>query len=377
MCRRTTSPCLPEDRNKRERQFPSLTPESPLVHFIWPDKSVPSEVLDGLRAVVARVTYLGHSSSLVSITLTGNPPPPRIAPDPDGAWGALRVPRVGHLNLLEHTFAEYASALKRTKGAAPRLPLPTFFMRYAEVRASEPAIAMGEFIELFIFALPAGCRLPLTATLRLTDVLRNAAMSLAQQPVVEELSGHQPNGAQSKKNRAAFVSLPHVAHGYADGHLLGLGVALPPLATETRKAVLTPISRIQHLTVGRAGNWAVTPSVASDVRGLQPITWIRPSRRWASVTPVVLHRYPRRHESATEIIAQSCQYAGLPLPIEIITTPASPFVGVADGREFRDVAGRPHTHVILEFDRAVEGPLLLGAGRYKGYGLCRPLETAA
>lgn len=40
--------------------------------------------------------------------------------------------------------------------------------------------------------------------------------------------------------------------------------------------------------------------------------------------------------------------------------------------------GRPgerrHAHAILVFDRPVRGPILLGAGRYRGYGLCRPLS---
>ena len=33
-----------------------------------------------------------------------------------------------------------------------------------------------------------------------------------------------------------------------------------------------------------------------------------------------------------------------------------------------------HTHVIAEFDRPVIGPVLIGAGRYRGYGLLRPLH---
>lgn len=33
-----------------------------------------------------------------------------------------------------------------------------------------------------------------------------------------------------------------------------------------------------------------------------------------------------------------------------------------------------HAHAILVFAERVVGPLLLGAGRYRGYGLCRPVE---
>jgi CRISPR-associated protein Csb2 len=31
-------------------------------------------------------------------------------------------------------------------------------------------------------------------------------------------------------------------------------------------------------------------------------------------------------------------------------------------------------HAYLEFDEPVVGPVLLGSGRYRGYGLCRPVQ---
>jgi len=35
---------------------------------------------------------------------------------------------------------------------------------------------------------------------------------------------------------------------------------------------------------------------------------------------------------------------------------------------------RYQVHVVLEFAEPVGGPLLIGRGRYRGYGLCRPLR---
>jgi CRISPR-associated protein Csb2 len=34
---------------------------------------------------------------------------------------------------------------------------------------------------------------------------------------------------------------------------------------------------------------------------------------------------------------------------------------------------RPQVHACLQFQQAVVGPILLGAGRFLGYGLCKPL----
>jgi CRISPR-associated protein Csb2 len=31
-------------------------------------------------------------------------------------------------------------------------------------------------------------------------------------------------------------------------------------------------------------------------------------------------------------------------------------------------------HAVIQFGAPVEGPLVLGAGRYLGYGLCLPLD---
>src|SRR6516165_2518792 len=67
-------PTMPDRRKKRERRFPSITPESPLVYFTWRDADPSPELLEGLRSVASRVTYLGHSSSLVSVSLCNNPP---------------------------------------------------------------------------------------------------------------------------------------------------------------------------------------------------------------------------------------------------------------------------------------------------------------
>ena len=40
----------------------------------------------------------------------------------------------------------------------------------------------------------------------------------------------------------------------------------------------------------------------------------------------------------------------------------------------KDGSDRRHTHAILVFEEPVRGPILIGAGRYRGYGLCRALE---
>jgi CRISPR-associated protein Csb2 len=42
----------------------------------------------------------------------------------------------------------------------------------------------------------------------------------------------------------------------------------------------------------------------------------------------------------------------------------------------KDGSERRHAHAILVFDEFVVSSVLLGAGRYRGYGLCRPMKSA-
>jgi CRISPR-associated protein Csb2 len=34
------------------------------------------------------------------------------------------------------------------------------------------------------------------------------------------------------------------------------------------------------------------------------------------------------------------------------------------------------THAVIDFAEPVRGPVLIGAGRYNGFGVCRPLPEA-
>lgn len=60
------------------------------------------------------------------------------------------------------------------------------------------------------------------------------------------------------------------------------------------------------------------------------------------------------------------------------TTAVSAHLGVPLAFEFprltrKDGSERRHAHAILVFNEPVRGPVLIGAGRYRGYGVCRPL----
>ena len=175
----------------------------------------------------------------------------------------------------------------------------------------------------------------------------------------------------------AFVALPDVGHPHADGHLLGVAAALPRVLTAAeRKVVFHALSLLEDrsLRLGRAGEWRLS------LRGIEPVDWLRPGHCWASVTPVLLDKYPRdlHGDEARAIVATACEQVGLPRPALVVLGPLSWHQGGQTTRGYRHVAKpgkprRPAVHVLLHFPVPVRGPVLLGAGRHQGMGLCRPL----
>ena len=247
----------------------------------------------------------------------------------------------------------------------------------------------GHAWELRIFRL-AGERppLPLEAAAEVTAVWRRALLSRADQPVAEAISGHGPGSTPespkpSARPHLALLPVADVGHRHARSDLLGMAAALPAhLKPEERSACLGALERVRSLTLGRLGEWRLERGGGEDGRqALEPRSWIRPAHVWASVTPVVLGRYPRKPwgEEAQQILREACTIAGLPEPLEVETAPVGWVLGVPTASRFPPLparVGKPrrfHVHARLVFAEAVAGPVLVGVGRHQGYGLLQQL----
>ena len=99
------------------------------------------------------------------------------------------------------------------------------------------------------------------------------------------------------------------------------------------------------------------------------------SRPWSS-TAISMER---TDGSAAESVKDACSHIGLSRPLKVLLHPVSLVEGVPHAREFpqltrkRDGGRQMHAHAVVIFDEPVAGPVLLGAGRFRGYGLCRPM----
>lgn len=395
---------LPEGRGRQPRLYPSVTPHDDLVVYVWPTAEPGEATRASLDVLLARVVRIGHSSSLVSCRLLERPEgSPRFAPDQRGGRD-LRSIGPGQLQALERAFA-------RHQGSGPRA-LPHVAIRYAEAEERprrDAAVASAMSGELIVFRRAGGTQLPIRASLAAARALRGAVMAHAEQPVCEVLSGHvaSENGQATQpleRPHAAFVALPFVGRAHAKGRLMGVAVVLPADIDEAaRKAVLRAIGTWERahepdglpLQLGRAGVVQLMRVVGRpEAWSLQRRTWAKARRSWASVTPIALDRHPgdlwgnkparvrAAFEAAEATITRACRHVGLPAPADVHVSlqplvagsrPANAFPPFVQGRGSRAVR-RALVHARVRFPVEVNGPLVLGAGRYLGLGLMRPLD---
>ncbi len=384
-----------QGRNRQARTFPAAIPEDPRVVFLWSEPP-PDPVWRALDDLTARVPRLGHSSSLVTCALVVGNAQPTWEPD-DRGREMLRVPGPGQLRALDDAFELH-------QGVEPRvLPHRKQPYRRASVQPAPDEPSSIYAPDLIVLSRSAGPRLPMKATATLAETFRASILAHAEEPVPELLSGHATDGRPSSRPHALFLPLPFVGHRFATGDLMGVGIALPRgVDEEARARVLTALARWRRdaefeLRMGSAGLWTLDyQSEPSERASLRASTWTRASETWDSVTPVALDRNPgklhsrspdavaRAEKRAKDTLVAACQRQGFPPPTRVAigfaplvpgSSPATefpPYPRRKGPRRFRRVL----VHASLTFERAVEGPLVLGAGRHLGLGLFRPCSTS-
>ncbi len=399
---------LPVHRKKALLPVPAVVPEEPAVYFVWPNVDA-GERLATLRSICDRVTYLGRSRSLVRVTVEESAPPPTHVPDPLGGLG-LRVPAPRRLDYLIDKF--------RRDGGKPEPSPPTRY-RHVDSALPQPEVLHTVFRRLWIFQPdeddPA---LPVVATIKITQAVRRALLKNVhddacgcdrwgeQIPSYREarecyskipgvLSGHAPDGSRLDGPHVAFAALPfvHPTQRHADGGTRGVGVFIPRDMERDLSAIsllargLRSIEK-KGLRIPGVGHWHLREVSADDppLTTLDPRTWTTSSRIWTTVTPVVFGRFPKaRNGGEAKIILDSLQLVGIEPSrvVEIAVGRHSPLHGVPPSWAFKtsrdgDEAKEPRRlirHVTIRFDAPVAGPIALGALRYFGLGLMRPLEA--
>ena len=374
-----------DSRPLKPRQFPNVSPERCEVFFEWPQAPIEPSQAKALKSLFRCVPYLGSSMSLVALSLADT------IPDGFTCWNATSNGREQIRVVYPDRLAELEQQHEQFQSTGQKSFRPTA----GRIEKYGPAVAIAEkhhsiFQSFAVLKLRSEYRLGLFSTLKITQTMRSALMkSFGKEPAPWFISGHssdstEQNRKPSHEARLALVPLPDVAHPFADGHLMGIGLAVPAnLSLAEQNRIWVAAHSVRHLTLGQLGV-AEIESAGMDAPqfALHGESWSRPSRVWATVTPIVLDRFPRKNDrfgpEAEETIRKACGNIGLPEPAWVNVLPMSPLAGVPSAAEFPGYQTNParplhfHVHAVIGFDKPVGGPVILGAGRYLGYGFMRP-----
>lgn len=369
----------------------SAMPADARVRMVWPDVDAEPSKVAVLDVLARRVPYLGRSTGVAALsvgvgsdaTSTGIPggleqfdPVPRAS-----GRMSLRVPYAGYLDLLIDQYDNGCPAWEVSREISYRR------VDHAPHGRSALTMRPSAYTDIIVLRF-TGLRPDGRLTATFTEALRRAVMAATVDPLPDALHGHGADG----RPHVAFLALPNADNARADGHLLGMAVAIPDLPEAERRAIVRGVlvgmrsdientsrgRRTLRLTVPRIGDVGLVyqPGLVRPW-GVRPERWRRGSNRWVSVTPVILDRHPRRGHLEQDI-ARSCVGVGLPEPRNIVVSTAPLVAGGIRMRPHdlpQQTRGKIFRHVELSFDAQVSGPILLGAGRYLGVGLMAPLDV--
>ncbi len=388
---------LPDRRTRQVRTFPVVVPSRSTFAFLWPS-DVPSALEAPLDRLCERVTRLGHSSSLVRCLVVHRVATPTLVPRDDGNF-VLRTVGEGQLTRLDAEFARHQAVESRILPARPQ--------RYGEPpqRDASDAVHAGVFSDDWILFERVGGARPLSSRgTDLTRALRGALLETSgTSGLPPSISGHTVDGKPVEMPHVAFVALPFVGSEHADGSVQGCAIVLPrEISSGDRETVLRLIARWEtDRAIDEKGTLELASGTLPAVRvrrveiagkaSVRPSMWVRPARRFVTATPIALDRNPgnlrsnaggsahRAAREAQQYVADACERIGLPRPSYVAIALAPLVSGSQPVRAFLPWPGTPgrpprvRVHAEIRFFEPVRGPVLLGAGRYFGLGLCLPV----
>lgn len=380
---------FPELRQRKERRFPVARPDDPLVMHAWAEEPEPV-VFDALDAMARDVGYVGHSASLTRCRFLS------------GSSVAFRHPSELARRCIYPGRLRELEAAHRANPVRPsiRSGAPNFAERSSASELSSDWLVL-EAVE--------GTVPDIRAAALVCRLLRQTLMSGYRKAgrgnsIPEEVSGHRSEGAPTRHPHLAIAPMAFAGFPHADGRVFGFALIPPrgtaldgivgfraafervaPYCQDTEQRILT----LEGPPLNEPLRLAPAPDQGARRRSLSSEPYLESSRVWASVTPIVLERHLKRKDEAEkrELVANACEHAGLPRPDtdRIQVGKHSAIDGMPPARALageppwtrwkapKSLSSRPLVHAVIEFEQDVRGPVLLGAGRFTGLGLCRGL----
>ena len=354
-----------------------VAPGNPTVVYRWDTETPDEDTLIPLRYRAARIGYLGTSDSPVRVRVATEMPcgaPDEVfVPDPKGDL-RIGVPRSGDVLLLDRMYDAW-----RERGASVnRSQFPALLHRVTYRSPGErEETDIGEVVAwLRVRPAVSGRRISALTALFKEAVLSRHQCLHGEPPAI--LHGH--GFERAGYDLARYLALPDTGFPHSRGRIHGLALWLPPGSdlgsdrVQRRKARDAAVA-IDAL-VGRGIEVVVEPHGDEERPwAANPRRWRRSSATWVTAFPVI---HERRGVPELAEAARWCRHAGLPEPVAFRScrTPLLPgAVDLAPAEVNRP--GRlalPYSHAEFRFAEPVEGPVVVGAGRQRGFGLCVPVD---
>ena len=349
-----------------------VAPRDPRIVYAW-EETPPPRTLMSIRLRAARVGYLGAADSPVRLRVATEPPanPPAgvFTPDPDGE-ATLNVPRPGDIELLDRMFDAWS--VRGASVARSQFPALAHATRY-RVPDSQRGEDRGRVVAwLHLRPTVSGRRVSALTTLFKDAVLSHHQRIHGEPPPV--LHGH--GFERAGYDLARYLALPDVGFRRSRGRIHGLALWLPPGSDQVTQAKARDAAFAVQVLKGPGVDVAVFPR-DDEPRpwASHPGRWLQPSREWVTAFPVM---HERRGKVGLSEIARWCTHAGLPEPVSFRQSRSPLAPGAVDLMPVEvNRPGRPalpYSHVLIRFAERVPGPVVIGAGRQRGLGLCVPVD---
>ena len=351
------------------------TPRHAQVVYRWDNETPPDAVLAALQRRATRIGYLGTADSPARVRiLTQMPedviPGEPLVPDPDGDL-PISVAARGDLQVLDRAYDAWCEHGANTgRVQFPALRHETGYRRGESTTLS----TMGSIVQWLRLGAPVSGR----RVSAVSALFKAAVLSRYQALYGEPPAGLHGHGFRSKGyDTARFLALPNVGFEWSRGQIHGLALWIPGgTDSVTARRCRDAATDVRRLT-GKGINVAVAPREEQERRVvMQPNRWTGPSRQWATAVPAIHER--RRALDLTEL-TRWCRHAGLPAPTWFRAGRA-PFVRAGINLAPTEVnrpgrVGLPYSHIELQFPQPVTGPVVIGSGRQRGFGLCVPTDA--
>jgi CRISPR-associated protein Csb2 len=381
---------MPSFRRRQPRRFPAYRPDDPTVRLVWRDAAVDAATLAALNALAADTAYIGHSSSPVRCRF-------RVKTDVPSGHSPRRRIYPGRLAELERA---YHGGRRPSPGDAIRA-----------ISASQAPTGTSIFSDRWLILEHVGGEMPdLRAAGLVARALHKTVMAGYEQVGLGEaipamVSGHAPDGAPLRQPHLGFAPMAFVGFPHADGAVFGFALIPPrdgdlmrdPSFERALRAIMPWNDENGRRELRLNGNGlSLIFALAGDAprRSLDPAAYIAAATTWATCTPIVLDRHLKeatgegRQAEIKNLLRRACANIELLEPDKIVAGKHPAVEGAPSaypsGRAPRwtgwrlppSLGNRQLTHAVLRFREPVRGPVILGAGRFVGLGLCRALDAS-